>query len=83
MCRYGAFSQFYEASFIDESSGQKYGWAEQWMMQHKALLFGDTEIAGKILSTTEPKSIKALGRAVKGFTPELWDKHKYDIVVSV
>ncbi len=42
------------------------------MMFGKALLFGDGEIAGKIMETQDPRSAKKLGRAVKGFSEPVW-----------
>ena len=52
------------------------------MMAQKALTFGDDEIFAKILQTTDPKTIKALGRRVRGFDTVVWNKVKYDIVVK-
>ena len=50
------------------------------MTYQKAILFNDHEIADKIINTTIPKDIKALGRQVKNFDPVIWDKHKEMIV---
>jgi len=49
-------------------------------MHGKTLLFGDEEIAARILKTTDPKKIKALGREVKDFTYEQWKKNREIIV---
>ena len=53
---------------------------EQAMMASKAMLFQDLDSFKKILNTPNPKSVKALGRKVKNFQPELWDKYKKYIV---
>lgn len=53
---------------------------EQAMMASKAILFKDLESFNKILKTPNPKSVKALGRKVKNFDPNIWDKHKKYIV---
>tara|TARA_R110001599_G_scaffold164352_5_gene353813 strand:- start:85 stop:594 length:510 start_codon:yes stop_codon:yes gene_type:complete len=53
---------------------------EQAMMAGKAKLFEDAESFQKILRTPNPKSVKALGRKVKNFNPEVWDKYKKFIV---
>jgi len=45
-------------------------------MYQKALLFNDFEVASQILNETDVRKIKALGRKVKDFDNELWDKHK-------
>lgn len=64
------FSQWYESPFvIDEVVYQT---AEHWMMASKARLFGDDETLAKILESSDPKTAKALGRAVKNFDDKLW-----------
>ena len=52
------------------------------MMYNKALLFDDKDIANEILNNNQPKAIKELGRKVKNFNDELWDKMKYKIVFT-
>lgn len=49
-------------------------------MHHKALLFGDTKTAAKILTTRSPRAVKALGRKVDGFDEEVWNAHREHIV---
>jgi ribA/ribD-fused uncharacterized protein len=48
--------------------------AEQALMHQKSLMMKDEKTAEKILATTNPASQKALGRKVKGFDQEKWDK---------
>jgi ribA/ribD-fused uncharacterized protein len=55
---------------------------EQYMMAEKARLFGDTEIEEKIMNCNNPNEIKGLGRKVRGFDEEIWNKVKYSIVVN-
>lgn len=55
---------------------------EKYMMYNKALLFDDKDIANEILNNNQPKAIKELGRKVKNFNDELWDKMKYKIVFT-
>ena len=43
------------------------------MMHRKAVTFGDTEAAAAILSTDNPGKIKALGRAVLGYSDTVWN----------
>ena len=71
-------SQWYPSEFIIK--GRRYNCAEQYMMAQKALLFEDEESYKKIIASSEPKEIKALGRKVKGFDPVKWDEEKYRIV---
>lgn len=72
------FSQWHRAGF--EIEGITYNTAEQYMMWGKAMLFGDEEIAEKILQVTNPSKQKALGRKVKNFDPAVWEANARDIV---
>jgi ribA/ribD-fused uncharacterized protein len=50
------------------------------MMYHKALLFGDTSMAKRIMETTDPSLQKALGRKVENFNYKKWADFKNQIV---
>ena len=52
------------------------------MMTQKACLLEDEEIAKEIMNTSDPKLMKALGRRVRNFDSEVWDKVKYSIVLN-
>lgn len=73
-------SQWYPCQF--EVDGVQYNCAEQFMMAEKARLFGDTEVLEKILAATDQKTIKDLGRKVRGFDEDKWNKEKVNIVIS-
>lgn len=73
-------SQWYNCTF--EVNGVQYHTAEQYMMASKARLFGDDDTLQEIMKATNPREYKALGRKIKGFNSETWDKHKYEIVVD-
>jgi len=75
----GECSQWYPSKF--EIDGTTYNCAEQWMMEQKALFFGDEEMAKKIMSTEKPNEQKAFGRKVKNFDANKWMEVCYDIVV--
>ena len=60
---YGCCSNWYPASITID--GKTFSCCEQYMMYQKAILFNDHEIADKIINTTTPKDIKALGRQLK------------------
>ena len=77
----GPFSQWHDAEF--ELDGIQFNTAEQAMMYHKAKLFGDDEVARRLLGTRHPRKQKALGRQVKGFDEIKWDTHKEEIVCRV
>lgn len=75
----GPFSQWHRSDFIDEFN-TSYFCAEQYMMYAKARLFNDSETAYKIMASTSPNEVKNLGRAVKNFDEEVWDKYKFSII---
>jgi hypothetical protein len=80
------FSQWYNSKFKGTSKFDslkrviEFYNAEQWMMYNKALLFGDLDIAKKIIKTSDPKTIKKLGRKVCFYDQETWDENKKDII---
>lgn len=72
------FSQWYESVFIVD--GIVYSCCEQYMMAEKAKLFNDEKTRREILNAVHPKDMKALGRQVRNFDEEIWNKEKYKIV---
>lgn len=74
------FSQWWPAPFT--ADGSRYPTAEHWMMAAKARLFGDTEMAARVLEAGSPKQAKELGRGVKGFDAAAWDREKFGIVAE-
>jgi ribA/ribD-fused uncharacterized protein len=75
------FSQWHPATF--EIKGITFNCAEQAMMYGKAILFGDHEIAEQILASTNPAHQKALGRKVRNFDKNLWERSCKRIVYKV
>jgi ribA/ribD-fused uncharacterized protein len=71
-------SQWWPADFV--VAGLSYRSTEHWMMAEKARLFGDADMATRILAAKSPAEAKKLGREIQGFVPEQWEAHKYDIV---
>jgi ribA/ribD-fused uncharacterized protein len=57
-----------------------YNCAEQYMMAKKALLFGDDKSYNKIMSSTDPSKQKSIGRKIKNFVKEEWEKIARDVV---
>ncbi len=72
------FSQWHPSEFVVE--GKRFVCAEQYMMYGKAVLFGDLEVAQRILASKSPKTQKALGRKVQGFDEKLWRRERERIV---
>lgn len=74
----GPFSQWAKSKFVID--GQTFNTAEQYMMYSKAQLFGDDEIATKIMATSNPRVQKALGRQVRDFDAQAWQIAAIDVV---
>ncbi|WP_317055416.1 NADAR family protein [Roseovarius rhodophyticola] len=77
----GPFSQWQRSLF--ELDGKTFKTAEQAMMYLKAVLFGDLDIAQKILQADDPGTQKALGRQVRGFDEGVWEANRVEIVHRV
>ena len=82
---YSIFSQWYNCKFTAPAPNANdppmtFGTCEQYMMYHKAMLFGDKETADKIMETEEPKQQKAFGRKVVGFNEQVWNENRERIV---
>ncbi len=76
----GICSQWYPSEFTEGDI--TFTNAEQYMMYHKAMLFGDGEIAKKILRTSCPKTMKSLGRKVANFDEDVWAQNRERIVLQ-
>lgn len=74
------FSQWYDSPF--ERDGYHFMTAEHYMMYGKAQLFEDKEAAKKLLKATNPGAAKAIGREVNGFDQQVWEAHRFEIVVA-
>ena len=72
------FSQWHKCEFF--ADGLRFVAAEQYMMFHKAMLFGDRETAMQIMSTNDVRKHKELGRKVKNFNDGIWALHRRRIV---
>lgn len=71
-------SQWWPASFTLD--GVRYASAEMYMMAEKARLMGDDDTRAKILAATDPKTVKALGRAVRNYDESVWARERFDVV---
>lgn len=63
-----------------DPDGITYNCCEQYMMYKKARLFGDVDMAERILAELDPSSQQQRGREIKGFDAAVWDNHKIGIV---
>lgn len=75
----GVFGQWTHSEFLED--GARYVCAEQYMMAEKARLFGDEATRARILATASPREHKALGRQVRGFVQDAWERERLAIVV--
>jgi ribA/ribD-fused uncharacterized protein len=92
----GWASQWYPAAFkatlsLDPKDASKpeeefeFPTTEHWMMVQKAILFGDADIARRVLAirgttSADMRRVKALGREVRGFHERRWAEHRERIV---
>ncbi|MET8795630.1 NADAR family protein [Nocardia sp. NPDC004568] len=76
----GCLSQWWPAEFTVD--GQVFPTAEHYMMWRKAVLFDDGGIAAAVLAALSPGEAKSLGRRIGGFDEELWELHRFGIVVA-
>jgi len=72
------FSQWHSSKY--NLDGFEYVCAEQGMMHGKALLFEDEATANLIIETTDPRTMKDLGRAVTIFNEKIWNRNRENIV---
>ncbi|MDO5082807.1 MAG: NADAR family protein [Arachnia propionica] len=73
-------SQWWASKFVID--GVTYATAEHWMMASKARLFGDDEMAPRIVAASHPDQAKKLGRQVRGFDEEVWKEHRFRLVTE-
>lgn len=68
-------------SFKD-SDGNAFPTSEHYMMYAKAVLFGDAQMAERILRAKSPREAKKLGRKVANFEEATWKKKSIGIVAD-
>jgi ribA/ribD-fused uncharacterized protein len=73
-------SQWWQSAF--SIGGVRYATAEHFMMAEKARLFSDEGSRANIIDAESPKAAKQLGREVKNFDEEIWQKHRLALVIE-
>ena len=53
---------------------------EQYMMYSKASLFGDQYCIDLVMQLVNVLRINEIGRFVRNFNSEIWDRYKFDLV---
>lgn len=69
----GIYSNWYPAKFKDIEN-KTFANSEQYFMVKKAEHFGDYEMRDAMLEVADPSVVKKMGRKVKDFDPEEWNK---------
>lgn len=72
-------SQWHPATFHNRE-GIVFSCAEQYMMWRKAILFQDENSARRILTESDPRRQKQLGRRIAGFDENIWREHRENAV---
>ena len=73
-------SQWFDAGFNLENT--HYATAEHYMMAEKARTFGDMEALGQVLAASTPEDVKKIGRRVKNFNADVWNKRSIEVVLQ-
>ena len=76
----GCFSNWHVSPFIIDDF--RYSHVEQYLMAQKAKLFHDAKSYTALLKARTPKECKDLGRRVTPFDGAVWDKVRYDVLVT-
>jgi ribA/ribD-fused uncharacterized protein len=74
----GYLSNFHYCKFTLD--GQQFQSSEQAFMYLKAKLMGDEVSATNILNASTPRDAKSLGRRIKPWNQQLWEKHNYNVM---
>lgn len=67
----GYLSNWYLSNF--EVDGKVYSSTEQYLMNFKARLFQDSEIADEIMKTDDLSTLRRLGKQVKNYKDPIWN----------
>lgn len=81
--KWGEFSNWYihPRAFDEYQNGRIYFiCVEQEMMYRKAETFQDLDVMEKIEHTFDPRKLKELGRQVKNYNDDIWNRIRYAVV---
>ena len=71
------YSNFHHSPF--EINSQQFHSAEQWIQYQKALMFGDSYMANRILLADTPMECKRLSYKINGVNREKWHSDGYEV----
>ena len=75
------FSNF-NMNFPISIGGRSYNCNEQYIQSEKAKLFDNAESFKNIMSSTDPREMKRLGRQVKGYIDAKWKEHSHTTIMD-
>jgi ribA/ribD-fused uncharacterized protein len=73
------YSNWHPAAFVE--NGMQFANTEQYMMWRKAKLFGNDALAADMLVVSNPRKLKAMGRAVQGYRAHVWERERMPMMV--
>ena len=76
--QYSPFSNHHRCSFTVDNV--KYNSSEQFIMRQKCLLAGDDDIAKKVMMENSPVTQKHLGKSIKHFEKNKWEKEAKSLI---
>lgn len=71
-------SNWYKSEFV--LHGLTFNCAEQYMMYSKAMVFGDTYHAQKIMQTKSQSEQKSYGRKVRNYNDDVWSEVRLEVM---
>ena len=74
------WSNFHQSHF--EVDGHRYHSMEQWIQYSKAMLFGDSCTANKILQSDSPQECKCLSYQINGVNNEKWRAEGFELCLK-
>lgn len=79
----GIYSNWHKAPMTVNINGTDmlFNCGEQYMMYCKASLMNDKESLKEVMKTSDPRQQKKIGRNIKNFNSELWDKNKFAVMM--
>lgn len=80
--RFGCWDTRFTQKTMNGFDVHSFKTSEHLFMYLKAAFFGDWAIAKEIEEAPTPKKAKELGRLVKGFSEEEWNKVRYEVMFS-
>lgn len=84
VCFYGADSYFSNWNILPfhDNEGIGYKTIEHYIVYQKAILFGDLDVAERVLQSPNGRAAKAESKKIAGYDPAIWKDERYVIELS-